>query len=88
VREAYQLIKDLEPAVPHEYILKGVVNAAMGQENGSVCPLPQLILYLLHNYLVFLQFLNFSTVRLNPFTLYNIAGACEHGKESLGSTKD
>ncbi|PNF26920.1 Intraflagellar transport protein 56 [Cryptotermes secundus] len=35
VREAYQLIKDLEPAVPQEYILKGVVNAAMGQENGS-----------------------------------------------------
>jgi hypothetical protein len=37
VREAYQLIKDLEPAVPQEYILKGVVNAALGQENGSVC---------------------------------------------------
>jgi len=36
VREAYQLIKDLEPAVPQEYILKGVVNAALGQENGSV----------------------------------------------------
>lgn len=35
VREAYQLIKDLEPAVPQEYILKGVVNAALGQENGS-----------------------------------------------------
>ncbi|XP_069684977.1 intraflagellar transport protein 56 [Periplaneta americana] len=35
VQEAYQLIKDLEPAVPQEYILKGVVNAAMGQENGS-----------------------------------------------------
>ncbi|KAJ9599313.1 hypothetical protein L9F63_010207, partial [Diploptera punctata] len=30
VREAYQLIKDLEPAVPQEYILKGVVNAALG----------------------------------------------------------
>jgi hypothetical protein len=83
VREAYQLIKDLEPAVPQEYILKGVVNAAMGQENGSVCPLPQLILYLLHNYLVFLQFLNFTTVRLN-----NIAGSCECCNESLGSTKD
>ncbi|XP_034248854.1 intraflagellar transport protein 56 [Thrips palmi] len=35
VREAYQLIKDLEPAVPQEYNLKGVVNAAMGQETGS-----------------------------------------------------
>ncbi|XP_021938675.1 intraflagellar transport protein 56 isoform X2 [Zootermopsis nevadensis] len=31
MREAFQLIKDLEPAVPQEYILKGVVNAAMGQ---------------------------------------------------------
>ena len=30
----YQL-KDLEPTVPQEYILKGVVNAAVGQENGS-----------------------------------------------------
>jgi len=26
----------LEPAVPQEYILKGVVNAALGQEMGSV----------------------------------------------------
>ena len=30
------MIKDLEPTVPQEYILKGVVNAAMGQETGSV----------------------------------------------------
>jgi hypothetical protein len=88
VREAYQLIKDLEPAVPQEYILKGVVNAAMGQENGSVCPLPQLILYLLYNYFVFLQFLNFTIVRLNSFTQCNIAGSCEHSNESLGSMKD
>ena len=29
------LIQDLEPTVPQEYILKGVVNAAVGQENGS-----------------------------------------------------
>ena len=35
VAEAYSLIKDLEPTVPQEYILKGVVNAAVGQENGS-----------------------------------------------------
>ncbi|XP_035215358.1 intraflagellar transport protein 56-like [Stegodyphus dumicola] len=35
VQEAFNLIKDLEPAVPHEYILKGVVNAANGQEQGS-----------------------------------------------------
>ncbi|XP_015595437.1 intraflagellar transport protein 56 isoform X2 [Cephus cinctus] len=35
IHEAYDLIKDLEPAVPQEYILKGVVNAVMGQETGS-----------------------------------------------------
>lgn len=35
VTEAYNLIKDLEPAVPREYILKGVVFAALGQKNGS-----------------------------------------------------
>ncbi|XP_013785950.1 intraflagellar transport protein 56-like, partial [Limulus polyphemus] len=35
VQEAHNLIKDLEPAVPHEYILKGVVNSAIGQEQGS-----------------------------------------------------
>ncbi|ELT97163.1 hypothetical protein CAPTEDRAFT_153891 [Capitella teleta] len=35
VAEAYNLIKDLEPTTPQEYILKGVVNAALGQEQGS-----------------------------------------------------
>ncbi|NXF07615.1 IFT56 protein, partial [Smithornis capensis] len=35
VQEAYNLIKDLEPTSPQEYILKGVVNAALGQELGS-----------------------------------------------------
>ncbi|XP_069508807.1 intraflagellar transport protein 56 isoform X1 [Ambystoma mexicanum] len=35
VQEAYNLIKDLEPSTPQEYILKGVVNAALGQEMGS-----------------------------------------------------
>ena len=35
INEAYNLIKELEPTTPHEYILKGVVNAAMGQEQGS-----------------------------------------------------
>mmetsp|Transcript_1767 Transcript_1767/g.3940 ORF Transcript_1767/g.3940 Transcript_1767/m.3940 type:complete len:561 (-) Transcript_1767:411-2093(-) len=33
--EAFNLIKDLEPAVPREYILKGVVFAALGQRTGS-----------------------------------------------------
>jgi len=35
VNEAYGLIKNLEPTVPQEYILKGVVNAAVGQESSS-----------------------------------------------------
>ncbi|KAG7210462.1 hypothetical protein KM043_011989 [Ampulex compressa] len=35
VGEAFELIKDLEPAVPQEYILKGIVNAVMGQETHS-----------------------------------------------------
>merc|ERR1719174_188308 len=35
VNEAYKLIKDLEPSVPREYILKGVVFAALGQVTGS-----------------------------------------------------
>ncbi|OXU24601.1 hypothetical protein TSAR_003575 [Trichomalopsis sarcophagae] len=33
--EAYELIKDLEPTVPQEYILKGIVNAVVGQERNS-----------------------------------------------------
>nr|XP_023013429.1 intraflagellar transport protein 56 [Leptinotarsa decemlineata] len=32
IKEAFDLLKDLQPAVPQEYILKGVVNAALGQE--------------------------------------------------------
>ncbi|XP_076585701.1 intraflagellar transport protein 56 isoform X2 [Chaetodon auriga] len=36
VQEAYNLIQDLVPTTPQEYILKGVVNAALGQEIGSV----------------------------------------------------
>ncbi|KAF7654445.1 hypothetical protein LDENG_00069740 [Lucifuga dentata] len=35
VQEAYKLIQDLVPTTPQEYILKGVVNAALGQEIGS-----------------------------------------------------
>ncbi|XP_063961217.1 intraflagellar transport protein 56-like [Lytechinus pictus] len=35
VNEAYNLIKNLDPTTPQEYILKGVVNAALGQEQGS-----------------------------------------------------
>lgn len=34
VKEAYDLMKDLEPSVPQEYILKGTVSASMGQ-NGN-----------------------------------------------------
>lgn len=36
IKEAYDLMQDLQPAVPQEYILKGVVNAALGQELNSV----------------------------------------------------
>lgn len=36
IKEAFKLIKDMQPAVPQEYILKGVVNAALGQELNSV----------------------------------------------------
>eukprot|EP00164_Ancoracysta_twista_P000249 GFYU01000352.1.p1 GENE.GFYU01000352.1~~GFYU01000352.1.p1 ORF type:complete len:548 (-),score=193.35 GFYU01000352.1:55-1698(-) len=35
IMEAYKLIKDLEPTTPPEYILKAVVNAAVGQEKDS-----------------------------------------------------
>ncbi|OLP87206.1 Tetratricopeptide repeat protein 26 [Symbiodinium microadriaticum] len=34
-QEAYNLIKDLEPSMPREYILKGVVFAALGQVTNS-----------------------------------------------------
>lgn len=36
IKEAYELLRDVQPAVPQEYILKGVVNAALGQEINSV----------------------------------------------------
>lgn len=36
IKEGFKLIKDMQPAVPQEYILKGVVNAALGQELNSV----------------------------------------------------
>ncbi|XP_065215212.1 intraflagellar transport protein 56-like [Planococcus citri] len=32
-QEAFELIKNVEPSVPHEYILKAVVNAAYGQHS-------------------------------------------------------
>ncbi|XP_022647439.1 intraflagellar transport protein 56-like [Varroa jacobsoni] len=35
IESAHALIKELEPSVPHEYILKAVVNAAVGQEQGA-----------------------------------------------------
>lgn len=36
LKEAYTLIKDVEPAGPQEYVIKAVVNAALGQAEGSV----------------------------------------------------
>lgn len=35
IPEAYNLMKDVEPSQPNEYILKGVVNATIGQEQNS-----------------------------------------------------
>ncbi|XP_055907233.1 intraflagellar transport protein 56 [Eupeodes corollae] len=35
VQEAHSLMKEIQPTVPHEYILKGVVHAALGQQLGS-----------------------------------------------------
>uniref|UniRef100_A0A674MTP0 Intraflagellar transport protein 56 n=1 Tax=Takifugu rubripes TaxID=31033 RepID=A0A674MTP0_TAKRU len=35
VQEAYNLIRDVVPVTPQEYILLGVVNAALGQDIGS-----------------------------------------------------
>lgn len=37
ITEANRLMTDLEPTTPQEYILKGVVNAVLGQEHGIVC---------------------------------------------------
>lgn len=34
IQEAHQMIKDIQPKVPHEYILKGVCHASMFQETG------------------------------------------------------
>jgi len=34
IQEAYNHFKDVSPTTPQEYILKGVVNAALGQEQG------------------------------------------------------
>jgi intraflagellar transport protein 56 len=36
IQEAHELINELEPAVPQEYILKGIVSAILGQERNSV----------------------------------------------------
>ena len=35
VHEAHELVKDLEPSTPQEYILKGVVHASIGQATGN-----------------------------------------------------
>lgn len=35
VNEAFQLIKELEPTTPQEYILKAVVHASMGQQSDT-----------------------------------------------------
>jgi intraflagellar transport protein 56 len=35
IKEAFHLVKDLKPNTPQEYILKGVVHASLGQNDGS-----------------------------------------------------
>ncbi|KAJ3121293.1 Intraflagellar transport protein 56 [Nowakowskiella sp. JEL0407] len=35
IASAFNLMKDVEPSTPQEYILKGIVNAALGQEQES-----------------------------------------------------
>ena len=35
IQEAFNLVKDLEPSVPREYIIKGVVHAIFGQNTES-----------------------------------------------------
>eukprot|EP00967_Tisochrysis_lutea_P133135 scaffold233175_cov37-Tisochrysis_lutea.AAC.3 len=35
VQEAFELMKDIEPTSPQEYILKGVTNLALGQQLDS-----------------------------------------------------
>lgn len=47
VQEAHSLMKEVQPSVPHEYILKGVVHAALGQQLGSVSGLPPQVSLLL-----------------------------------------
>jgi hypothetical protein len=37
VSEAFDLVKDLEPSTPQEYILKGVVHATLGEYNTHIC---------------------------------------------------
>ena len=62
VMEAYDLIRDVEPSTPQEYILKAVVNATLGQVvvtprlllstelcNVTLTPIPNI---LLHSFIV------------------------------------
>lgn len=35
INEAYELVRDLDPSSPQEYIIKGVVHASIGQQTGS-----------------------------------------------------
>lgn len=36
IGEAYELMKDVDPSQPNEYILKAIVNAVVGQDHNSV----------------------------------------------------
>ncbi len=48
LNEAYVLMKDVEPSQPAEYILKGVVNATVGQEQNSVSLKMQFVMNRFH----------------------------------------
>ena len=77
VNEAYGLIKNLEPTVPQEYILKGVVNAAVGQESSSRehLKIAQQYFQLVSRYLITVIFTEGSrcnaTRIIIPFSIYH-----------------
>ena len=70
-----------------EYILKGVVNAALGQEQGSVsCPTQALLLYF--NVFFVLHLDSFSTLLEKiPFVPYILKASKELQLQQQGTTR-
>jgi len=54
ITEANRLMAELEPTTPQEYILKGVVNAVLGQEQGIVRHLSYIVFIFISLYHVLL----------------------------------